>query len=173
MINRVHYSMQSDEWETPQVLFEKLNLIYHFDIDVAASKDNTKCKYYFSKEQDGLIKKWVGTCWCNPPYSKLKAWIKKAYEESLQGVTIVMLIPARTDTKAWHDYIFPNAKIEFLKGRLKFSNSKNSAPFPSAIVVFGMIKTEQFAGDFIKSQKEMPPEFEKSFKKHYKDLLAK
>lgn len=74
---------------------------------------------------------------CNPPYSNVKEWIKKAYEESLCGTKVVLLIPARTDTKAWHDYIFPYAKkIEFIKGRLKFGNSKNPAPFPSAVITF-------------------------------------
>lgn len=142
MINKVHFSNKSDEWETPQTLFDRLNSIHHFNLDVAASEQNAKCYVYFTKEDNALKCRWLTKavktiCWCNPPYSELKLWIKKAYEESLKGSKIVMLIPARTDTKAWHDYIFPYAKVEFLKGRLKFSNSSNSAPFPSAVVIFG------------------------------------
>ncbi len=105
-------------------------------MDVCADITNTKCNLFFDKEQDALRLKWNGVCFCNPPYSEVKLWIKKAYESSLEGTTVVMLIPARTDTVAWHTYIFPYAEIEFIKGRLKFGGHKNSAPFPSAIVVF-------------------------------------
>lgn len=138
-MNNVHYSQKSDEWETPQDVFDRLNKLFNFDIDVASSEDNTKVKdKYFTIKDDALSINWGSntTVWCNPPYSTVKLWIKKAYEESILGVTVVMLIPARTDTRAWHDYIFPYAKIEFLRGRLKFSGSKNSAPFPSAVVIF-------------------------------------
>ncbi len=135
-MNDVHYSSKSDEWETPSDLFDKYNKIYDFVMDVAASKENAKCRRWMDKETDALQQDWYSCNWCNPPYSNVKLWIKKAYEESLRGKTTVMLIPARVDTIAWHTWIFPYAKVEFLKGRLKFSNSKNSAPFPSAIVVF-------------------------------------
>lgn len=140
MTNNVHFSKNSDEWATPQHFFDKYNSVYSFGIDVAASVHNSKCKRFYSIEDDGLSKSWcgVGNVWCNPPYSQLKQWIKKAYDESQKGATVVMLIPARTDTIAWHEYIFPFAlKIEFIKGRLKFGDSKNSAPFPSAVVIFG------------------------------------
>lgn len=135
-MNEVHFSNKSDEWETPQGLFDKYDADYAFDLDAAASSSNKKCDNYFTSEDNGLSKSWYGTVWCNPPYSNVKSWIKKAYEESLRDVTTVMLIPARVDTIAWHTWIFPHAKVEFLRGRLKFSNSKNSAPFPSAIVIF-------------------------------------
>lgn len=135
----IHFSSKSDDWATPQDFFIKYDKIYNFGLDAAASSENAKCAKYFSVVDDGLNQSWggYGAVWCNPPYSQLKKWIQKAYKESLLGVIVVMLIPARTDTAAWHDYIFPYAEIEFIRGRLKFGNSKNSAPFPSAIVIFG------------------------------------
>lgn len=137
-MNNIHFSSNSDEWETPIHIFNIYNEIYHFNHDVAATKQNTKCLNYYSIIDNSLKLDWYGNCWCNPPYSNVKEWIKKSYKESLKEDTkVVMLIPARTDTIAWHEYIFPFAKIEFLKGRLKFSNHKNPAPFPSAIVIFG------------------------------------
>lgn len=122
------------EWETPQLLFDKLNSIYDFTLDVASTVENAKCTIFFTKKDDGLIKKWDGKIWCHPPYNNVGAWIAKAYCESLNNPDFIMamlLIPARTDTKAWHDYIFghKHVTVKFLKGRLKFSNSKNSAHF--------------------------------------------
>tara|TARA_R110000868_G_scaffold248075_8_gene504439 strand:- start:1678 stop:2073 length:396 start_codon:yes stop_codon:yes gene_type:complete len=123
-------------WATPQDFFDKYNKVYNFTLDVCATKDNAKCSSYFTKEQDGLSQEWVGTCWMNPPYGReISLWMKKAYESSLKGATIVCLVPSRTDTKWWHNYAV-HGKIEFIKGRLKFGNSKNSAPFPSAVIIF-------------------------------------
>lgn len=137
----VHFSSKTNEWYTPQYLFDKLNDKHNFNLDVCATAESAKCKEYFTIKEDGLKQNWYGTCFMNPPYGReIKYWIKKAYEESLRGVKVVCLIPARTDTTYWHEYIFPYAKIEFLKGRIKFENGygvKNSAPFPSAIVIFG------------------------------------
>lgn len=137
MQENIHFSSKTNEWATPQYLFDKLNKEHQFTMDACANQDNKKCKMFYNQEENGLIQPWLGVVWCNPPYSNVKEWIKKAYEESLKGVKVVMLIPARTDTIAWHTWIFPFAKIEFIKGRLKFGDSKNSAPFPSAIVIFG------------------------------------
>lgn len=134
----VHFSSKTDEWETPQDLFDKYNAIYNFKLDVCATKENSKCKTFYTKEIDGLSEKaiWYNTAWCNPPYGRqIGAWIKKAYESSINGVTVVCLVPSRTDTKWWHEYCM-RGEIEFLRGRLKFGGCKNSAPFPSAIVVF-------------------------------------
>jgi phage N-6-adenine-methyltransferase len=132
----VHFSSKTDLWATPQAFFDKYNEIYQFSLDVCANDENAKCSTYFTKEQDGLSKKWNGICWMNPPYGReIKHWVKKAYESSLNGATVVCLLPARTDTAWWHDYCV-KGKIEFIKGRLKFGNSKNPAPFPSAIVIF-------------------------------------
>lgn len=132
----VHFSSKTDMWATPQDFFDKYNKVYNFTLDVCATKDNAKCSSYFTKEQDGLSQEWVGTCWMNPPYGReISLWMKKAYESSLKGATIVCLVPSRTDTKWWHNYAV-HGKIEFIKGRLKFGNSKNSAPFPSAVIIF-------------------------------------
>lgn len=135
----VHYSSKSNEWATPQYLFDELDRDFNFTLDPCATDENAKCEKYFTIEDDGLIQDWSNeVVFMNPPYGRdIKHWIKKAYKESLKGATVVCLIPARTDTSYWHDYIFGKATdIRFLKGRLKFGESKNSAPFPSAIIVF-------------------------------------
>ena len=135
-MNRVMFSHKSDEWETPQDLFNKLDDEFHFNLDVCASEQNHKCKMYYTKLDDGLKQYWsYCNVWCNPPYSDIKSWAKKCSEH--KGLA-VMLLPARTDTKWFHEYCYnkPNVEIRFIKGRLKFNNSKNSAPFPSMIVIF-------------------------------------
>lgn len=139
MINKALFSSNSDEWATPQDLYDKLDAEFHFNLDPCASKDNHKCTYFFTKDQDGLQKNWGGCrVFCNPPYSKIAEWVEKCFYESHKDNTIVvMLIPVRTDTKYFHNYIYNHAEIRFIKGRLKFNNSKNSAPFPSMIVIFG------------------------------------
>jgi phage N-6-adenine-methyltransferase len=141
VINKSLFSSNSDEWSTPDSFFRFYNRKYKFTLDVCATAENTKCDDYYTKEQDGLKQSWTttpGWVWCNPPYSKIKDWVIKASDEQSRGVKIVMLIPARTDTKWFHEYIYnmKNIDIEFIKGRLKFSNSKNSAPFPSMLVIF-------------------------------------
>lgn len=134
-------------WSTPQSLFDQLNNDYHFTLDVCADRSNHKCEKYFTERDNGLTQSWEGNvCWCNPPYGREQAkWIEKAYHELQEhGVTTVMLIPARTDTKVWFNIIAPYAtSIKFIKGRLKFSGHKNSAPFPSAIIVFMNTTTPQ------------------------------
>lgn len=135
----VHFSSKSNEWTTPQHLFDELNQEFNFTLDPCATEENAKCSKHFTIEDDGLSKDWSNdVVFMNPPYGReIKKWIKKAYEESLNGATVVCLIPARTDTMYWHDFIFDKADdIRFLKGRLKFGNGKNSASFPSAIVVY-------------------------------------
>jgi phage N-6-adenine-methyltransferase len=134
----VHFSSKTDEWETPQDLFDKLDAIHNFDLDCCATMENRKVKAFISKETDALRISWNchKVIWMNPPYGKeIGKWMKKAYEESLKGCKVVCLIPARTDTAWWHDYAM-RGEIELLRGRLKFGGHKNSAPFPSAIVVF-------------------------------------
>jgi phage N-6-adenine-methyltransferase len=132
----VHFSSKTDLWATPQKFFDKYDAMYKFTLDVCADKDNAKCANFYTVEDNGLIQPWQGVCWMNPPYGReIGAWLKKAHESSLKGATVVCLVPARTDTKWWHDYAM-HGQIEFIKGRLKFGNAKNSAPFPSAIVVF-------------------------------------
>lgn len=134
----VHFSSKTSEWETPQNLFDELNEEFDFLLDVCATKENSKCENYFTKEDDGLSKDWrkYSMKWMNPPYGReIGKWVKKASESG----NTVALLPARTDTKWFHDYIYNKAEIRFLKGRLKFGGSKNSAPFPSMIVVFSSV----------------------------------
>lgn len=145
----VHFSSSSEEWATPQPFFDRLNRQHCFSLDAAATKENAKCERFYTKEDNALEKHWVGTVWLNSPYGRvLNQWVEKAYRESLHGAaTVVMLLPARTDTRYWHQYIFPHAaEILFIAGRLKFGNAENSAPFPSAIVVFDKSKKKQKIG---------------------------
>ena len=135
-MNKALLSSNTCEWETPQLFFDALNAEYHFDVDVCATENNAKCERYYSKEQDGLSQQWKGVCWMNPPYGReIGKWMRKAYESSLYGATVVCLVPARTDTAWWHDYAM-KGEVEFVRGRLKFGGSKANAPFPSAIVTF-------------------------------------
>ena len=132
----VHFSSKTDLWYTPQDFFKKYDDVYKFETDVCATDDNAKCAKYYTEEMDGLSQEWRGVCWMNPPYGRtISKWMKKAYESSLSGATVVCLVPARTDTGWWHNYAM-KGDVEFIKGRLKFGGSKNSAPFPSAVVVF-------------------------------------
>lgn len=136
MNKELMFSSKTDMWETPQDLFDKLNKEYNFECDVCAVPENAKCEFYYTPDVDGLKQEWTGVCWCNPPYGKqIGKWVEKAYAASTRGATVVMLLPSRTDTKWFHDYCL-KGKIEFLRGRLKFGNSKNNAPFPSMIVIF-------------------------------------
>lgn len=135
----VLFSSKSDLWETPKNLFEKLDEAFHFTLDVCAIPENAKCENYYTPEQDGLKQPWDGVCWCNPPYGReIGAWVRRAWFGSAAGNTVVMLLPARTDTKWFHDYIYKKDRVEiyFIRGRLKFGKSENSAPFPSMVVIF-------------------------------------
>lgn len=134
---KVHFSSATDLWATPQDFFDQQNVMYGpFELDVCADNTNAKCPVYFDKLTDGLTQNWSGKCWMNPPYGRdIGKWMRKAYESSLAGAVVVCLVPARTDTAWWHDYAM-KGDITFIRGRLKFGGSKNSAPFPSAVVVF-------------------------------------
>lgn len=135
----VHFSSKTNEWSTPQTFFDELDKEFNFTLDPCATHDNAKCKKYYTIEDDGLLQDWSkDVVFMNPPYGReIKHWVQKAYEESLKGATVVCLIPARTDTTYWHNYIFGKADdIRFIKGRLKFGDGKNSAPFPSAVIVY-------------------------------------
>ena len=135
-MTNIHFSSATDLWATPQDFFDRYNGLYGFQLDVCASPENAKCARFFTKEDDGLAQEWTGVCWMNPPYGRdIKHWMRKAYQSSLAGVTVVCLVPARTDTAWWHDYAV-KGQIEFIRGRLKFGGAVNSAPFPSAVVVF-------------------------------------
>lgn len=133
----VHFSSATDLWATPAAFFATMAERYGpFDLDVCATDENAKVARYFTAEQDGLAQDWDGVCWMNPPYGRaIGDWMRKAYESSLAGATVVCLVPARTDTRWWHDYAM-KGEVEFIKGRLKFGNAATNAPFPSAVVVF-------------------------------------
>lgn len=134
------FSSKEMNWETPQGFFDKLNKDFNFDLDPCATKETAKCRDYYTKDDDGLTKDWgpCKTVFVNPPYGRdIKKWIKKGYEESQKDkTTVVMLIPARTDTSYWHEYCMKASQIFLVKGRLKFGGAKAGAPFPSAVVVF-------------------------------------
>lgn len=133
------FSSATDQWATPQDFFDRLDREFNFTLDPCADVNNHKCDIYFTKEDDGLQHSWKGhTVFCNPPYGKvIKDWVKKSYDESRDKDTVVvMLIPARTDTAYFHDFIYGKAEVRFIRGRLKFGDSKNAAPFPSMVVIF-------------------------------------
>ena len=132
----VHFASKSNEWETPQELYDGLNEEFGFTLDPCSTDENHKCGKHFTIEQDGLSQSWDNeVVFCNPPYGRVIGhWVQKASEA--RGGTVVMLIPARTDTRYFHEFIYGMAEIRSIKGRLKFGDSKNSAPFPSMIVVF-------------------------------------
>lgn len=135
-MNPVHFSSATDLWATPQDFFDKLNAEHGFTLDVCATPDNAKCARFFTKDDDGLAQEWSGICWMNPPYGRaIGGWIRKAYESSLGDATVVCLLPSRTDTRWWHDYVM-RGEVTFVKGRLKFGGHKVNAPFPCAVVVF-------------------------------------
>tara|TARA_Y100000310_G_scaffold77027_1_gene73523 strand:- start:27389 stop:27850 length:462 start_codon:yes stop_codon:yes gene_type:complete len=135
-IRKVLHSSKSDEWSTPLEFYEKLNSEFSFTLDPCATDENHKCSKYFTIEDNGLKQSWAKeVVFMNPPYSNVKEWMEKACEER-KGAVIVALLPSRTDTKWFHNYCIHAKEIRFVKGRLKFGDSKNSAPFPSMIVVF-------------------------------------
>lgn len=135
--HRVHFSSKSSEWATPDWLFQALDAKFDFTLDPCATPTNAKCPTFFTAQEDGLRQDWAGhTVFMNPPYgSAIGAWMRKAFESARLGATVVCLVPARTDTKWWHEYAV-RGEIRFLRGRLRFKDSIHAAPFPSAIIVF-------------------------------------
>ena len=133
----MHFSSKTDLWATPPEFFAKLDEEFGFDIDVCALPENAKCQKYFTPAEDGLAQEWRGVCYMNPPYGReIGKWVRKAFESARAGATVVCLVPARTDTSWWHDYVTNASEVRFVRGRLKFGAATNSAPFPSAVVVF-------------------------------------
>lgn len=137
MVKNVHFSSASCEWSTPQDFFDKCQKEFGpFLLDPCATHANAKAPHYYTKDDDGLTRVWVGRVWMNPPYGReIGRWMRKAYESSIDGAMVVCLVPARTDTAWWHDYA-AKGEVRFIRGRLKFGGSKTSAPFPSALVIF-------------------------------------
>ena len=137
MVSETLFTSESTEWETPDDLFNELNREFNFTLDPAATPENAKCKQYYTKELDGLKQPWPGRVFCNPPYGKdVGKWTAKAKVEAKKGSLVVMLLPARTDTKWFHRDIYKKAETRFIKGRLKFKKANSSAPFPSMLVIF-------------------------------------
>ena len=133
------FSSATGEWATPQDFYDRLNKEFHFGLDAAATAENAKCGSFFTEADDGLTKPWTPfTTFVNPPYGRNKTgpWVHKAFEESQRGALVVMLLAARTDTRWFHKWILGHAEIRFLPGRLKFGGCKDSAPFPSMVVIF-------------------------------------
>lgn len=138
MNSAVFYSSKTDMWATPQDFFDALDAEFHFTLDACAVKENSKCAAYYTPEQNGLDQPWTGQVWCNPPYGRnVGQWVKKAHDTASGGGFVVMLLPARTDTRWFHDYIYGKTEVRFIKGRLKFGSCQNAAPFPSMVVIFG------------------------------------
>lgn len=144
-MDKVLMSTGKDDWGTPQELYDRLNKEFNFTLDACASTYNYKCDKYYTKEQDGLNKSWKGeTVFCNPPYSReggQAKWIEKCYKEAKEhDITVVALLPARTDTRVFHNFVIGKAEIRFIKGRVKFEDenrkAKDAAPFPSMIAVY-------------------------------------
>lgn len=144
MNTQVMFSSQEEKWQTPQHIFDELNQEFNFTLDPCAQHDSAKCKKYYTPVEDGLKQSWSGeTVFVNPPYGReLKKWVKKCHDEAIHGdATVVMLIPSRTDTTYFHDYIYNVAEIRFLRGRIKFINPYtkkpgDAAPFGSMVVIF-------------------------------------
>ena len=138
-INSGLFSSNTDNWATPIDFFNKIDSEFNFTLDVCADSSNAKCKHYFDKTTNGLLMKWYGNCWMNPPYGRIiYDWIKYADQQVNEKNCnlVVALLPARTDTKWFHEIIYNKYEIRFIKGRLKFGNSKSPAPFPSMLVIF-------------------------------------
>ncbi len=140
----VHFSAATDDWATPHDVFDSLNAEFGFTLDACASDMNAKCARYYTEAEDGLKQPWIGECvYCNPPYGNVIAdWLAKGFRAASEGVTSVFLIPSRTDTAWFHRYVCAASEVRFIKGRLKFGGSLNSAPFPSMIVVFRATETD-------------------------------
>ena len=148
----VMFGKASDEWSTPQEFFDVLAREFEPTLDAAASSANTKCEHFYSLGIDALGEDWSAAdvfgmrpvVWLNPPYSRCREFIAKAAQEARKGCTVVALVPSRTDTRWWHEHVWdasanacrPGVEIRFIKGRLKFGEGKNSAPFPSVVVIF-------------------------------------
>lgn len=175
-MNKVHYSSKSTEWETPKYVFDVLKEKYNIVLDTCATEENTKCTVYYDKKADGLKQNWSvvkefgkdASCWMNPPYGRsIAGWVKKAHEETFNGVRTIALLPARTDTRWFHEYIIGRYEVSFWRGRIKFANAKTSAPFPSMIVIFEPLSKK------LKFKIKFLGLFNKDIKAKYKELWKK
>ena len=150
-MNSALLSSKNMNWCTPQDFYECLDNEFHFALDAAATDKPPKCRLYYTPETDGLAQSCHagGPVFCNPPNGRRTGkWVRKSFEEAQAGFPIVLLIPARTDTAWFHDYIYGKAEIRFLRGRLRFTdedgNAADPAPFPSMVVVYNGKRSEQW-----------------------------
>lgn len=163
-MNPALYSSNKDDWETPDHIFYAANQRHKFTLDVCADERNHKCTKYFTESDNGLMQTWSDNiCWMNPPYSANSDWMAKAVEEFKKGTTVVCLVPARTDTKWFHKYVWPFASVEFFKGRIKFiggvipvGGKTNGAPFPSCLVIYEPNKVQTIGPCSIKAALAAP-----------------
>ena len=137
-ISTALYSSRSEEWATPPDFFAELNREFGFTLDPCATRQNAKCDRFYTKAQDGLAQDWgTNIVFCNPPYGRtIGEWAKKCYRASQAGATVVLLVHSRTDTRYFHNWIYGKAELRFVRGRLKFGDGKQSAPFPSLVAVY-------------------------------------
>jgi phage N-6-adenine-methyltransferase len=172
MNRELMFSSQTDLWATPSDFFAELDAEFGFDLDVCASPENAKCEKYYTQTDDGLAQPWHGRCWMNPPYGReIGKWVRKAYESHLESAMVVCLLPARTDTKWWHDYC-RKGEIRYVKGRIKFGGQENGAPFPSAVVIFRLphwqyLLASDFVGEGISGAKWVGKATAKNRRKQY------
>jgi len=137
VLSRSLFTSAKQTWETPDDLFAELNAEFAFTVDVCAEPETAKLPRFWTAQDNALWQRWATeTCWMNPPYSEVDRWMARAVEASEAGATVVALVPSRTDTRWWHDYAMKASEIRFLRGRLKFGDAVNSAPFPSVVLVF-------------------------------------
>jgi phage N-6-adenine-methyltransferase len=159
-LQKAMVSSKSNEWETPYNFFMELHKEFHFTLDPCCTLQTAKCYKHYTKLEDGLKQDWSkDVVFMNPPYGGHTGdWIKKAYEESLKGAVVVCLIVSSTDRSYWHEFIFPFAsQIRFVRGRIKFGNSKSTAPFASAVVIFSQKKYEEKIVYTKKTNSSIPP----------------
>ncbi len=133
----VHFSTAKHDWRTPPLVFEDLHAEFGFTVDAASSDQNALLSRHWTEADEPLLRSWAGErVFVNPPYSHVSRWMEKAWNEAATAELVVALVPSRTDTAWWHDYVMQANEIRFIRGRLKFSGTKFNAPFPSAIVVW-------------------------------------
>lgn len=142
-ISTALYSSRSEEWATPPAFYADLHAEFSFTLDPCSTRQNAKCSTFYTKAEDGLAQDWgIHTVFCNPPYGRtIGEWARKCYEASLQGATVVLLVHARTDTRFFHNWVYGKAELRFVRGRLKFGDGKQSAPFPSLVAVYRPTKS--------------------------------
>ncbi len=138
---KTKFASNRQDWETPDELFVSLDNEFHFTLDVCANKENAKCENWIGIDGDALQEwiKWEGVCWMNPPFGNQGKWVRKAFESSQSGATVVCLLPARTNTNWWHDYVM-RGEVRFIRGRPRFKGAKHGLPQPLAVVVFRAVK---------------------------------